>query len=73
MAVRARAVARRIDDAIGVEEQAKRAVAARRCGPIDAVAADMAETAIDAVAKTRSRIPYGSCRTKHADEVHAFA
>ena len=59
--VRATAAVRRIDVAIVVEVQAERVVTARRSRPIEAVAADIAETAIVAVAKTRSRVPDGAC------------
>ena len=55
--VRAIVAARRMDVAIAVEEQAEREAANRRSRPIEFVAADNAETAIVAVAITRSRIP----------------
>jgi hypothetical protein len=63
---------RRTDVVMVVEVQAVRAVAARRCRPIVAVATDIVETAIAVVAITRSRVPYSRCRTKLAGEVHAF-
>ena len=56
MTVRAIGVARRIDVASAVEEQVVRGAAVRRSRPIVA-AADIAETGIEAAAKTRSRIP----------------
>ena len=40
--------------------------------PAVAVGADIAETAILAVAITRSRVPNGACRTELAGEIHAF-
>ena len=58
--VRAKVAARRIDAATVAEAQvAHAAVDVRRSRPIAAVAADIAETAIVAVATTRSRIPNG--------------
>ena len=69
---RAIAAARRIDVAIVAEEQVVRVVTARRSRPAVAVEADIAETAIVAVAITRSRVPNGACRTEPAGEVHAF-
>ena len=56
---------RRIDLAIEVEGQV---VLASR--PIVAEVTDTAETAIDVVARTRSRIPYGLVGTELAGEVH---
>ena len=57
MTVRAIDAVRRIDVAIVVEVQVVREVAARRGRPIVAVVTDKAETAIEVVAITRSRIP----------------
>lgn len=70
--VRAIVEAHRIDSAIEVEAQVVREVAARRCGPMAAVVADIVETASAVVAITRTRVPYSRCRTKLAGEVHAF-
>ena len=62
LTVRAIGVAvRRIDVDNVVEEQAARAVIERRRRPIVAGVADIVETAIDAVAITRSRVPNGRC------------
>ena len=55
---------RRIDVAIVVEVQVVRGVTARRSRPIVAAVADTAQTAIRAVAKTRSRIPDDRGRTE---------
>ena len=60
MTVRAIVVARRMDEAIVVEEleeQAVRVVAVRRSRPIAAVVTDKVEGSTVAAAKTRSRIP----------------
>ena len=57
MTERAIAEVRRIDEAIVVEVQVVREVAVRRSRPKEAVVADIVETAIDAAAPTRSRIP----------------
>ena len=57
--VRAIDADRRIDVAIVVEAQAVRSAIARRSRPIVAVAANNVETAVVAVAITRSRIPDG--------------
>ena len=54
---RAIAADRRIDVAKAAEVQVARTVTARRSRPVVAVAADIAETAIEVVATTRSRIP----------------
>ena len=70
--VRAIEVARRIDVAIVAEGQAVREVAVRRCRPTVAAAADIVETAIEAVARTRSRIPDGLICAELTREVHAF-
>lgn len=70
--VRAIIVVRRIDPAIVAEEQAVRAVTVRRSRPIGAVVADIAETAIIAVAMTRSRVPNYGCTAELSGEVHAF-
>ena len=72
MTVRAIVVARRTDVAIDAEVQIERVVTVRRSRPIEAVAADIVETANVAVAITRSRVPDGGCRTELAGEVHAF-
>ena len=64
---------RRIDVAIVAEAQfAHAAVDVRRSRPIVAVEADIVETAIVAVARTRSRVPDGLVRTELAGEVHTF-
>ena len=77
MADRANAVARRRDAAIAVIDKAAevhvvRFVIARRSRPIEAVVADIVQTAVVGAAITRSRIPDGGCRTELAGEVHAF-
>ena len=59
--VRAIDVVRRTDVAIVVEGQVVRGEAVRRSRPIVAEAADTVETATVAEAKTRSRIPDGTC------------
>ena len=51
------AVVRRTDVAIVVEAQVVRVVTVRRSRPVEAVVADTAQTAIAAVAITRSRVP----------------
>lgn len=70
--MRAIAVVRRKDAAIVVEVQVVRVVAARRSRPTAAEAADIVETAIDAAAITRSRIPDGGGIAETAREVYAF-
>ena len=70
--VRAIAVARRIDVAIVLEVQAVGVFIVRRSRPIEAGVADIVETAIVAVATTRSRIPDGGGTAELAGEVHAF-
>ena len=72
MTVRASVVVRRNDAAIAVEVQAVRVVIERRSRPTVAAEADTVETAIDAVATTRSRIPDGRCAAELAGEVHTF-
>ena len=72
MTERASAVERRIDVAIAVEVQIARVLIARRSRPIVAAVADTEETAIAAVAFTRSRIPDGLICAELAGEAHAF-
>lgn len=57
VAVRAIAVARRRDVAKVVEGQEVRDVIVRRSRPTVAEVADIAQTAVEVVARTRSRIP----------------
>jgi hypothetical protein len=57
VALRATAVFRRIDAAKVAEEQAVRAVIARRSRPIVAVVADISQPTNVVVAITRSRVP----------------
>ena len=70
--VRAIVVVGRKDAATAAEVQVVRAAIVRRSRPIDAVVADIDETAIAVAAITRSRVPDGRCRTELAGEVHAF-
>ena len=72
VAARATDVVRWIDVATVVEVQAVRGVAIRRGRPIEAGATDIAQTAIAAVAITRSRVPDGRCAAELAGEVHTF-
>ena len=58
---RAIGVARRMDVATVDEAQAVRVDNVRRSRPIVAEVADIAETAIDVAATTRSRVPDGGC------------
>ena len=68
MNARANEVVQRKDAATAAEEQAVRVAIVRRSRPIAAEVADIAQTAIVAVAKTRSRIPDGRSRTELAEE-----
>ena len=68
---RAIVVFRRIDAATAAEVQAVRAGDIRRGRPVAAVA-DTAQTAVVAVAITRSRVPDYTCTAELAGEVHAF-
>ena len=70
--VRAIVVVGRKDVATAAEVQVVCAAIVRRSRPIDAVVADIDETAIAVAAITRSRVPDGRCRTELAGEVHAF-
>ena len=70
--VRAIAIDRRKDVATAVEAQAVRAVIVWRSRPTAAAVAETVETAIVAVAITRSRVPDGRCAAELAGEVHAF-
>ena len=72
MTVRAIAAVRRKDVAIVAEVQAARVDTVRRSRPIVAAVVDTVETATEAVAKTRSRIPDGRCAAELAGEVHTF-
>ena len=69
--MRAIVAVRQPDAAIFVEVQVVRFVTVRRSRPTEAVEADIEETAIAVVARTRSRIPYRRCTTELAGEVHA--
>ena len=70
--VRAKVAGRRNDVATEVEVQAVRVFAVRRGRPTVAAATDIVETAISAVAITRSRIPDGGSRAELTGEIHAF-
>ena len=61
LTARAKVAEQRIDVDIVVEVQAARVAIARRSRPTVAEVADIVETAIDAAAITRSRVPYGRC------------
>lgn len=62
----------RIDVVTEVEEQVTRVVGVKKCTPIVAFVADTVEASIVAVAKTRSRVPDGTCRAELTGEVDAF-
>ena len=73
LTARATVAAQRGDGAIVVDAQAVRAATVRRSRPKVASVTNIVETAIVAVARTRSRIPDRRGRTEFAGKVHAFA